>query len=117
MKHFNLISNFELKFYITYMQSPVKLWRNQKYTQVLLGKRGTIVSWTLIRVPPEGFSAQAPYPVAIVQLEDKRRITVQMVDWEPEHCKVGQAVRVVLRRITEPSSEGIIPYGAKVKPL
>lgn len=99
------------------MQSPVKLWRNQKHIQSLLGKHGVIVSWTLIRVPPEGFSNQAPYPVVVVQLEDKRRITVQMVDWEPKHCKVGQTVRVVLRRITEPSSEGIIPYGIKVKPL
>jgi hypothetical protein len=99
------------------MYSPVKLWRNQKHTQTLLGKRGVIVTWTIIRVPPEGFSNQAPYPVAVVELEDKERITVQMVDCEQEHCRIGQRVQVVLRRISEPSLEGVIPYGIKVKPI
>ena len=99
------------------MLSPVKLWRNQKHTQTLLGKRGVVVSWTLIRVPPDGFSNQAPYPVVVVELEDKRRITAQMVDWEENHLGIGQRVKIVLRRISEPSQEGIIPYGVKVKPI
>ena len=99
------------------MLSPVKLWRNQKNTQTLLGKRGVVVSWTLIRVPPEGFSNQAPYPVVVVELEDKRRITAQMVDWEENHLFIGQRIKTVLRRISEPSQEGIIPYGVKVKPM
>lgn len=99
------------------MYSPVKVWRNQKYTQALLGKRGVIVSWTIIRVPPEGFHNQAPYPVVVVELEEKRRITAQMVDWEPEHCRMGQKVHVILRKISEPTEEGVIPYGVKVKPI
>jgi len=99
------------------MYSPVKLWRNQKHTQILLGKKGVIVSWTIIRVPPEGFSNQAPYPVVVVRLENKEMITAQMVDWEESQCRIGQYVRVILRRISEPSSEGVIPYGLKVKPL
>ena len=99
------------------MYSPVKLWRNQKHTQTLLGKRGVIVTWTIIRVPPEGFSDQVPYPVAVVELEDGKRITAQMVDWEQGQCSIGQRVQVVLRRISEPTSEGVIPYGVKVKPI
>jgi len=99
------------------MYSPVKLWRNQKHTQTLLGKRGVIVTWTIIRVPPEGFSDQAPYPVAVVELEDGKRITSQMVDWEQKYCRIGQKVQVILRRISEPTSEGVIPYGVKVKPI
>jgi len=99
------------------MNSPVKLWRNQKYTQILLGKHGVIVTWTIIRVPPEGFGDQAPYPVAVVELENKIRITAQMVDWEQKQCAVGQRVQVVLRRIVEPTAEGVIPYGIKVKPI
>jgi len=99
------------------MYSPVKLWRNQKHTQTLLGKRGVIVSWTLIRVPPEGFSSHAPYPVVVVELENKQRIIAQMVDWDEKKCKTGQKVETVLRRISEPSLEGVIPYGVKVKPV
>jgi len=97
------------------MYSPVKQWRNQKKTQTLLGKKGIVVSWTLIHVPPEGFGNQAPYPVVVVELEDKKRITAQMVDWEMAHCSIGQRVQVVLRKIAEPTEEGVIPYGIKVK--
>ncbi len=99
------------------MHSPVKLWRNQKHTHALLGRRGVIVSWTIIRVPPDGFSNQAPYPVVVVELEDKTRITAQLVDWEESECRIGQPVETILRRISEPSSEGVIPYGVKVKSL
>jgi uncharacterized protein len=99
------------------MYSPVKLWRNQKHTRSLLGRKGSIVTWSIIRVPPEGFSNQAPYPVAVVELENKERITVQLVDWEQKHCLVGQKVRIILRRISEPSLEGVIPYGVKAKPI
>ena len=99
------------------MYSPVKLWRNQKNVQALLGNKGVVVSFTIIRVPPEGHSNQAPYPIVVVELENKKRISVQMVDWEERNCCIGQRVRVVLRRVSEPSSEGVIPYGVKVKPM
>ena len=99
------------------MLSPVKLWRNQKYTREFLGKTGRIIAWTNIHVPPDGFSDQAPYPVVIVQLDAKTRITAQLVDYEGAHLHTGQKVRVVVRRITSPDPDGIIPYGVKVKPL
>ncbi len=97
------------------MNSPVKIWRNQKHIASLLGKEGKIVSWTMVRVPPAGFSSFAPYPVAVVALDGNRKITAQVVDYGT--VKIGMNVKVVLRRITEPSTEGIIPYGIKVKPL
>lgn len=106
----------------------------------MLGREGTIVSWTVIRVPPTGFSSLAPYPVVIVDLRARLdsakragkaglvgggRITAQLVD--PPAGEAGEAgwsenlfgkkVRVIVRRISEPSTEGIIPYGIKVKPI
>ncbi|MBI5619412.1 OB-fold domain-containing protein [Candidatus Gottesmanbacteria bacterium] len=105
------------------MQSPVKLWRNQKKIAGLIGKTGRIVAFTLIRVPPAGFSDQAPYPVVVVELEEGlpaqagKRITAQLVDWQPEHLAVGQNVVTVIRRVIQPNTEGVIPYGIKVKPV
>lgn len=98
------------------MLSPVKIWRNQKKIASLLGKTGTIVSWTLIRVPPSGFADQAPYPVALVELDGGGRIMAQLVDFEEKHLKFGQKVMTIIRRVTQPSLEGVIPYGIKVKP-
>lgn len=98
-------------------QSPVKLWRNQKRIRRLLGQEGTITTWTMIYVPPHGFSSFAPYPIAVVALDSGETITAQVVDHDETTLRVGQRVVVVLRRIMEPSSDGVIPYGVKVKPL
>lgn len=99
------------------MQSPVKLWRNQQKVAQLVGKTGKIVAFTRIRVPPADFTDQAPYPVVLVELDKGGRITAQMVDWEEKHLNAGQKVLTVVRRVVKPNTEGVIPYGIKVKPL
>ncbi len=98
-------------------QSPVKIWRNQKYIAGMLGREGTIVSWTVVRVPPGGFSSLAPYPVVVVDIGGDGRIIAQLVDWTENDLAAGRKVRVVVRRISEPTTEGVIPYGIKVKPV
>ena len=35
--------------------SPVKLWRRQKSASSLIGKKGKILHWTIIRVPAKSF--------------------------------------------------------------
>lgn len=99
------------------MQSPVKLWRNQKRIRSLLGKEGKIITWTMIFVPPGGFAAYAPYPLAVVELTTGERITAQVVDYEKEQLKTNTQVKTILRKVMEPSTDGVIPYGIKVKPL
>lgn len=99
------------------MTSPVKIWRNQQKVASLLGKTGTIVTWTFIRVPPAGFSSFAPYPVALVQFEDGTSLTAQLVDYNQKDLRPGMTVVTVLRRIMESNTDGIIPYGVKIKPV
>lgn len=98
------------------MQSPVKIWRNQKKIARLIGKTGRVLSWTIIRVPPGDFTNQAPYPVVLVEFQDKERMCAQLVDWEPKQLKFGQKVIAIVRRTIKPDAGGIIPYGIKVKP-
>lgn len=83
----------------------------------MIGKIGTIVSWTLVRVPPADFMDQAPYPVALVKLERGQMICAQLVDWGNEDLAIGKKVVTVLRRVTHPDPDGVIPYGIKVKPI
>jgi len=99
------------------MISPVKIWRNQKYIASRIGLIGKIISWSFIRVPPDGFSDQAPYPIAIVELENSERILSQVVDWDAQDLKHGQKVKTVVRRTIETTQDGVIPYGIKVKPI
>src|SRR3990167_497304 len=99
------------------MFSPVKIWRNQKKIQKILGLEGKILSWTKIYVPPSGFESQAPYVVVIVSLEKGRNYLAQLVEWEEKHLIIGQKVKSILRRTKEPGVEGVIPYGVKFKPI
>lgn len=95
------------------MYSPVKAWRNQGNIQSLVGKTGSIVTWTLVYVPPTGFLDQAPYPVALVRLDRGDMITCQLVDCEHTDISIGKKVKLIVRRITKPDESGIIPYGIK----
>jgi len=97
--------------------SPVKIWRHQKETAFFLRKEGKIISWTLVRTPPEGFEREAPYPVVLVELEKGKRRMGQLVDWQDKDLRVGRKVKAVYRRIKQPDPEGIIPYGIKFKPI
>lgn len=99
------------------MLSPVKIWRNQKYVARTIGKTGKIVSWTVVRVPPANFSYQAPYPVALVELDGGGRISAQVVDYADEQLKIGQKVLTIVRRTIQSDTEAVIPYGLKVKPI
>ncbi len=100
------------------MNSPVKVWRNQKKTRDLVGKKGTVISWTVVRVPPAGFSDQAPYIVALVKFGTGKHSMIQLVDVsDVSLLTVGFPVKTVIRRVTSPSHEGIIPYGIKATPL
>jgi uncharacterized protein len=99
------------------MTSPVKIWRNQKKIIALIGKKGKVISWTFIRIPPAGFESQAPYPTAIVKLEDGKMIIAQMVDYTQADLKTGQKVVTVIRRIMQTEGADVIPYGIKIRPV
>lgn len=96
------------------MISPVKIWRNQKKIRNLLGTTGKIISFTVVRVPPQDFENQAPYLVAVVETRKERHVG-QLVDVRLNEVKIGQEVTAVLRRVKKVDTEGIIPYGIKWK--
>lgn len=97
--------------------SPVKLWRRQKNTSALIGQKGKILQWTIIRIPAKSFMDQAPYPVVIVKMQNGENMTGQLVDWQQNDLVVGKEVVSVLRRLRTEQKEDIIYYNIKFKPL
>src|SRR3989338_6336756 len=97
--------------------SPVKLWRRQKNTSSLIGKKGNILQWTIIRVPAKSFMDQAPYPVVIVKMQNGENMVGQLVDWQEKDLAIGKEVIAVLRRLRTEEKESIIYYNIKFKPL
>ena len=98
------------------MTSPVKIGRNQKKIAALIGKKDKVISWTFVRIPAAGFESQAPYPVALIKLEDGKTMIAQVVDYMEKDLKFDQKVITVVRRTMQAESGDLIPYGIKVKP-
>ena len=78
--------------------------------------RGKVVTYTVIRSASEQFERLTPYILAIVQLDEGPRFTVQVVA-EPGEIQVGTPVRSVFRRIGTDGESGVIHYGTKFVPV
>ena len=90
--------------------------RRGELEEVQLSGRGEVVSYTVIRTPPEGFERQAPYVMALVRLDEGVMLTTQIVDVSPEEVEIGMRVESVFRKIQEDGEAGLIYYGFKFKP-
>jgi uncharacterized OB-fold protein len=77
---------------------------------------GTVVTHTVIRTPPRGFSDEAPYCMGIVELSDGTRLLCQIADCEPERLSIGLKVQLEFRRIQEAGESGVLAYGYKAVP-
>ncbi|MBI5883760.1 MAG: Zn-ribbon domain-containing OB-fold protein [Elusimicrobia bacterium] len=90
--------------------------RSTEFETIRLADRGKVHTYTVIRVPPAGFAAQSPYVLAVVELDDGVRLTMQVADCGPDEVRVGLPVRVEFRKINEVGKSGVICYGYKVVP-
>lgn len=81
-----------------------------------LSGNGEVVTYTVVRVAPEGFEREIPYIVAIVKLEEGPRITSQIVDCDLGDIEIGTKVRAVFRKVGEESPSGAIYYSYKFVP-
>ena len=61
---------------------------------VPLSGRGRLLSWTVIRVAPARYAAEAPYAVGLLELEEGLRLTARL-EADPEKLTAGQAVAFV----------------------
>ena len=78
--------------------------------------RGKIYSHALIREAPDDFARQAPYRLALVELEDGSLITAQLTDVDRD-IEIGEPVEMVTRKLTTDGERGMIVYGYKFRPL
>ena len=79
--------------------------------------RGEVYSYSNVYYPPRGFEEFAPYPVALVRLEEGPLITAQLTDVDADQVSIGMAVEMVTRKVREDGERGTIVYGYKFRPL
>ncbi len=88
----------------------------REFGAVKLAQAGSLITYTIIRVPPHPFADQSPYAVGIAELDDGVRLMAQVVDCDFEALKVGLRVRLEFRKISEEGEAGVIYYGYKFVP-
>jgi uncharacterized OB-fold protein len=79
--------------------------------------RGEVFSYTTVHDAPAGHEANAPYTVAIVQLEEGPRVTAQITDMGDGPIEIGMPVEMVTRKLREDGERGMLVYGYKFRPL
>jgi scaffold protein (connect acetoacetyl-CoA thiolase and HMG-CoA synthase) len=61
---------------------------------LVLAGRGRLVSWTVIRVAPARYEAEAPYAIGLLELAEGPRVTARL-EGDPEQFAAGQEVLLV----------------------
>jgi len=90
--------------------------KKRDFVETKLAEKGEVISYTIIRVPPQQFVDQAPYAVGIVKLDDGVNLMGQIVDCDFEDIKIGMRVRIEFRKIFNEGESGILCYGYKFVP-
>jgi uncharacterized OB-fold protein len=99
------------------MSNPSEVWRHHKRLQQYLNKKGRLLVWTKVSVPPLGFEDSVPYFSGIVQFEDGVKLPVQIVDCAEIDLKENLKVMAVIRRGKKVKADEVIEYVVKVKPF
>ncbi len=88
----------------------------QDFELVLLSRKGTVITSTVIHVPPDEFLNEAPYAMAVVETPEGARLMTQIVDCDPGSVQPGMLVDLEFRLIREEKKSGILCYGHKGVP-
>lgn len=97
-------------------QSESQGARLRSGTDAKLSLRGRIYSFTCMQEVPEAYCAQAPYTLAIVELDDGGRVTAQLTGLDGP-AQIGDRVEMVTRKLRTDGARGMIVYGYKFRPL
>lgn len=93
---------------------PIEYWRQAKKWHDWVGKTGQVVVSTVIRVAPPELADQTPYSFVLVDFDGQKK---ELMGVGHDTFQPGDRVKCVLRKLGQPSPDGIVPYGLKVEKL
>lgn len=89
--------------------------RKSSITEIELGDRGTVLSFSVVHDTPENLKLEKPYVVGLIKLDSGVVVTSQIV-CDPSEVRIGMRVRAAFRKYGEDGEDGIIYYGTKFVP-
>jgi uncharacterized OB-fold protein len=63
--------------------------------------RGTVYSYTVTQLPPEGFEGREPYVLVAVDLPEGARMLGTLLDVAPDAVRIGMPVHASYERLTD----------------
>ena len=83
---------------------------SSKLAQVALGKQGVLYSFTIVRIPPQGWPGDVPYVLGQIELPEGPQVLAEVIDCPHENLKIGMAVKLTLRLVeaAEGGSERVV---------
>jgi hypothetical protein len=85
---------------IFYPRSVCPVCMSSKLTWHVAEGLATIYAATVVHRPPGSVAAEdAPYTVALVDLDEGFRMLTRIIDVNPDDVRIGQRVRLVFRQI------------------
>ena len=76
---------------------------------------GTVVTFSIVRTASSPYDLEAPFPVAIIELDEGTRMTAPVVCGLDE-IYIGMPVKQTFRKIVADGESGTIVYGTKFVP-
>ncbi len=93
---------------------PAQYWRQSKDWSTWLGREGTVIGSTQVRVAAPERSALTPYAYVLIDFGSERR-SFMGVGHQP--LQVGDRVRCVLRKTAVTDKNDLIAYGIRVEKM
>jgi len=88
---------------------------SREVKKIQLPRVGKVLSYTVLKVPVEGFESKSPLIIALVEL-GKARIITQLTDVGANEIYVGMPVEATIRKSPQ-MIEGATHYIIKFKPV
>lgn len=85
--------------------------------KIQLPRKGKIISWVIENTVPEGYRAEAPIILALIELENGVKIISTLTDVDVHSIYEGMEVEATLRKLWSEGEEGLIIYGIKFTPV
>ena len=63
--------------------------------------RGVVYSFTITRLPPEGFEGREPYVIASVELPERTRVMAHILNCPADEVRIGMPVRATFEKLTD----------------
>lgn len=86
--------------------------------KTVLAGQGVVFSYTIVTSPPHAYAEQAPYVLALIELDEGPLVTAQLTDVDVnDPIEIGTRVEMVTRKLRTEGTSGMIVYGYKFRPV